>query len=245
MSKIWLLLLLVAVIQYARAYPALEAGEEKGVTNFLSYDFLEDWTDEERGKVGDWLKDRWSKLKSKMKKVGANIKASFNRGREYLKKKGIKVDPLSCEGTTCKSCVILTIEKKKFCIEFGFSSTTLEITLTRQKDEQESEAIFPSIKINLGNVPTYMKLGDFLGKLCLQGVEGRIKSSEGKPNINICLATLLKKWSVGAKLCILIEDGKIDWKFKPKLFAGEEDDGNILEAGEKEDEGKPVDPVPE
>uniref|UniRef100_A0AB38ZEG0 Venom redulysin 1 n=1 Tax=Oncocephalus sp. TaxID=2944721 RepID=A0AB38ZEG0_9HEMI len=250
MSKIWILLLLVGVVQYINAYPtveenALEEGFEDDVLDDYPVIDFDDLSDEERGKVGDWFKDKWQKMKTSFKKVGAKLKAAFNKGRAFLKKKGIKIDPLNCKGTTCNSCVSFTLSKKKFCIKFTFSSTELQVTLTRQKDDQEPEAIFPPFKIPLGKVSTCVSMGKFLGKLCMQGVEGRFKSSDGKPHMTICCCGMLKTWNIGMKMCLLLQNGKFNMKFTPLLFPGDEENGVIMEAGEKEDEGKPVDAVPE
>nr|QHB21545.1 venom redulysin 5 [Platymeris rhadamanthus] len=243
MSKIWILLLLVGAVQFARAFPALEEEQEDDIIDWSSFEY--DLSDEERGKVGDWLKNKWDKMKNSWKKVGVKLKAAFNKGREYLKKKGIKVDVLSCQGSKCRSCLIFTLKKKQFCLEFEFSNTGLKISLTKQKDDQEPKIMLGPFNIKTGNVPQCCKLGSFIGQLCLQGVEGRIKSSNGKPHVNLCAVALLKRFGVGAKICIGLEDGKFKFKFNPKLFAGEEENGTIMEAGNKEDEGKPVDAVPE
>uniref|UniRef100_A0AB38ZEH1 Venom redulysin 5 n=1 Tax=Oncocephalus sp. TaxID=2944721 RepID=A0AB38ZEH1_9HEMI len=248
MPKIWILLLLVGVIQFARSYPALEnefEEDEIDPMDFITFEFEDDVDDEERGKVGDWFKDKWKKLKTKFKKVGKKLKEAFKKGKEFLKKKGLKIEPLTCEGSVCRSCLIMSLAKKKFCLELVISSEALKITLTRQKDDQEPKAIFPPLNIKLNKMPSCMKFSKFLGDICILGVEGKIKSSEGKPNVNCCLVVLMKKFSAGAKICMTLEDGKIKFKFKPKLFAGEVDNGTVIEAGESADEGKPVDPSPE
>uniref|UniRef100_A0AB38ZE66 Venom redulysin 2 n=1 Tax=Ectomocoris sp. TaxID=3104572 RepID=A0AB38ZE66_9HEMI len=251
MSKLWLLLLFVGAIQFARAYPALEE-EDEDVADFFdmsSYEFdFDDLSDEARGsKVGDWIKGKWEKMKNQFKKVGEKIKRSFNKGREYLKKKGIKIDPLNCSGNTCKSCVEFTLKKKKFCAEAKFADSAISLSLTKQKDQEEAQVVLGPYSIQLNGECNCLKkpLGKFIGPICLSGVEGRAKSSDGKPLVNFCGVVLIKNFNVGFKFCVGYENKKFTYKFSPKLFPGEEDGKNILEAGEKEDEGKPVDAVPE
>nr|AQM58382.1 venom redulysin protein 4b [Pristhesancus plagipennis] len=240
MSKIWLLLLLVGAIQLVRAFPALEEDEEHDFFELSSFE--SDDSDEERIK---WIKNAWASMKSKMKKVGKKCKEFFKKGKEILKKKGIKIDPLSCTGNTCKSCIDFTMKKRKFCIEALFQSSAIQVSLTKQKAEQEPKAIIGPFSINIGDIPKCKNLGKVLGDICLQGVEGRAKSSKGKPHINFCVAALLKTYGVGAKLCIGVEDGKMKMRFAPKLFAGDEENNTIMEAGDKEDEGRPLDAVPD
>ncbi|KAK9506058.1 hypothetical protein O3M35_008061 [Rhynocoris fuscipes] len=243
MSKVWLLLLLVGAIQLVRAFPALEEEEEHDVIEFGSFE-MDDVSDEERGKVGDWFKSKWAGMKKKMKKVGKKCKEFFKKGKEILNKKGIKVDPLNCSGQTCKSCIDFTMKKRKFCIEAKFGSTSIQMSLTKQKDDQEPKAIIGPFTINIGNVPTCKSLGKVLGPICLQGVEGRAKSSKGQAHVNFCAAALLKNYGIGAKFCIGYEDGKFKGSLKPKLFPGDEEGGTIMEAGDKEDEGHALDAVP-
>uniref|UniRef100_A0AB38ZEJ2 Venom redulysin 6 n=1 Tax=Oncocephalus sp. TaxID=2944721 RepID=A0AB38ZEJ2_9HEMI len=239
MSKIWLVLLLLGAIQLTRAIPILEEEEDY----YLDDDFASD----EGGGVGGWISDQWDKTKAAFKKVGDKIKATFNKGRDYLKKKSIKVDPLNCEGgKKCKSCVAFLNQKKKFCVEFEFSKkdkvSNVKVTVTKEKADKEKKEIFPPVNLQLGKTPTCIKMGSVFGKLCMQGIEGRAKSSSGEANINFCVVFALKNYGVGAKLCVSYEKGKMKMRFKPKLFAGDEDNGAIIEAGEKEDEGKVIDP---
>nr|P0DQR9.1 RecName: Full=Venom platylysin [Platymeris biguttatus] len=196
------------------------------------------------GKGLDWFKKQWGKLKNSFKKVGAKVKAAFNKGRDFLKKKGIKVDPLNCQGSKCRSCLIFTLKPKKFCVEYAFSASAITISLTKEKDD-EAKVLLGPFTIKTGNIPQCSKLGSFIGELCLQGVEGRLKSSNGKPHVNLCVGLLLKKFGCGAKICVSYVDGKFSGSFKPKLFAGDEENGTIMEAGDKEDEGKVIDAVPE
>nr|QHB21546.1 venom redulysin 6 [Platymeris rhadamanthus] len=239
MSKIWLLLLLVGAIQLAQSFPALEEEE-------LDDEYLLDLSDEERG-FGDWAQGVWNDAKNVFKKLKKAIKQKCKEGREYLKNKGFKVEPVICEGgKKCKSCIFLPSMKKKFCLELTFYQENkikfIKVACIRERDDKEPKEVFPPMNIALGKPSTCIKLGSILGKLCLQGVEGKAKSSKGQANINFCLAFVLKNFGVGAKLCGSYEQGKMNFKIKPKIFAGDDDDGAIIEGSEtKEDEGKMVD----
>ncbi|KAK9506057.1 hypothetical protein O3M35_008060 [Rhynocoris fuscipes] len=231
MSKIWFLLLLVGVFQLVQSYPALEEDE---------YEL--DGSDEERG-FKDWWKEQWAGAKNQYKKVKKAIVDTIKKGKKYLKEKGVEVDPIVCEGgKQCKTCLAFLKMKKKFCMELKFFSKDkvkyVNVKLIRERDDKEPKELFKPLDIPLSKASTCVKLGSWFGKCCLQGVEGTVSSTK----VNFCLAAVLKNFGVGAKLCLTHEDGKTKIRLRPKMFAGDDDDGAVLEASPTaDDEAKMVD----
>nr|AQM58384.1 venom redulysin protein 6 [Pristhesancus plagipennis] len=230
MSKIWLLLLLVGVFQLVQSFPALEEDE---------YEL--DRSDEERS-FSEWAKHQWDGAKNQYKKVKKAIVATIKKGKQYLKEKGVQMDPLVCEGgNQCKTCLSFLKMKKKFCMEVKFFSKGelrfANVKLIRERDDKEPKELFKPLDIPMGKESNCIKLGSWFGKCCIQGVEGTIKAN----NINFCVAAVLKEYGVGAKICLNHENGKLKVRLRPKMFAGDDDDGAVLEAGEKDDEAKMVD----
>uniref|UniRef100_A0AB38ZE42 Venom redulysin 1 n=1 Tax=Ectomocoris sp. TaxID=3104572 RepID=A0AB38ZE42_9HEMI len=247
MSKLWLLLLLVGAIQYARAYPALEEEEEEDVFELSSFEYdLDENLSDEGNVVSAWFRDKWQSMKNKFKKVGKKLKDAFKKGKEVLKKFGISIDGPDCKQNKCKSCMSFPKEKKKFCIEIVFNPTGCTVTLTKEKDKEEPVIVTGPHTITVSDKKLNCKsLGKFLGDCCLKNVEGKMTTQDGKPFANYCVGLVLKNFNIGCKICVGYEADKFKMKFKPKVFAGDEDNNEIMVAGEKEDEGKVMDAVPE
>uniref|UniRef100_A0AB38ZEI0 Venom redulysin 8 n=1 Tax=Oncocephalus sp. TaxID=2944721 RepID=A0AB38ZEI0_9HEMI len=250
MSKLWLLLLLVAAFQFVHAHPA----EEYEVDEFASDEAEEylndepqmsDEEDEERGlKLNNALKkarDGVARAGKKLKKLGKKAKDLAKKGAKMLKDLGVTITPLKCEGKKCQSCIGFKPLGQSFCIVFVISRTqnkNLYVTIT---GELNGKALFTK-KLKFGEVPRCVKAGDFLGKFCMKGIEAHVKSTEGKPHLHFCVICLSEKLSMGVKLCATYFNKKMDVRVVPKLFpAVLSDDGEIVKVDETKDEAVVVD----
>nr|QHB21547.1 venom redulysin 7 [Platymeris rhadamanthus] len=240
MSKIWILLLLIGAIQFVRAYPALEQEEDEAEL----FD-VDDLSDEERGKVGDWFKKQWKDFKNVMQKLSKEIKEACNKGREFLKKNTLKVDKIMCNEGTCKSCVKIPL-MPSVCFEGDLSlDEGFKFSVYFFKDGKILNYIVSKYFVKYGDTLKCLPPVKVLGTPCVQAKAGVIKSSDGKSYLNMCAIAMLKNANACIKYCVTLENHKIKFKHLPKVFACVQENGTIIEAGEKEDEGKPFDLVPE
>nr|QHB21548.1 venom redulysin 8 [Platymeris rhadamanthus] len=243
MSKFWLLLLFLAVAHYAQSFPSEYELDDIDDDDYMNddvqiYDYLsDDNNDEERGiKLGKFTKGlkKFGKAvvqkgKKFIKKVKGPMKNIMKKGAALLKNLGVKINPLQCEEKTCKTCIIMKIPtEKSFCLQMTIMRTNkasyLKIALTKD-DVSKFEQ-----NIKLGDVPRCLNLGGFIGKICLKGIEGRAKSSQGQGNVNFCLGIVAEKFGFGCKFCATYENKKLKVKFEPTTFPGGIDEsGDIVQ----------------
>ncbi|KAK9499889.1 hypothetical protein O3M35_002835 [Rhynocoris fuscipes] len=194
----------------------------------------DDGDDEERinwgkigGKIGKGLKKAWKKMKPALKK-------GVKKGAKLLKKHAVKVTPFECDESTCKTCISLTFLGQSACLKATISREDQVTYFTISGDVNDSPQF--QEKIKLGDLPRCVNAGSLIGKLCLKGMEGKGKSSQGKAQVNFCLGFLAEQHNVGVKVCASYENKKFKIKLNPELFAGGLDDsGDIVVANPKDD----------
>uniref|UniRef100_A0AB38ZEF9 Venom redulysin 11 n=1 Tax=Oncocephalus sp. TaxID=2944721 RepID=A0AB38ZEF9_9HEMI len=260
MSKLWLLLLLVAAFQFVHAHPAEEyevdefasdeaeeyLNDEPQMSDEEETDYLEDGEDEERGfklkkikpgKIFKKTKDGLAKAGKKLKQLGKKAKDLAKKGAKMLKDLGVTITPLKCEDKKCQSCIGFKPLQQSCCIVFVISRTqnkNLYLTITA---ELNGKALFTPTKLRIGEVPKCLNAGDFMGKFCMKGFEAHAKSSEGKPHLHFCVVCFSEKLNMGVKLCASYINKKMDLRVSPKFFpAVLSDDGEIVKVDEATDE---------
>nr|QHB21549.1 venom redulysin 9 [Platymeris rhadamanthus] len=205
MSKIWLLLLLVAVFQFVHSYPA----EYDDVDEYMSDEYLSDAkNNEELGRkndkyIGDVLKEKLRKLKK-----------SMLEGLRRLKNKVIIAIPSKCGGGRCNNCVILkNPTKQTWCLNVDttkIKENTLILRINKGK----------AFEIKLDDAPKSVDGGNF-GKVYIKSTT---ESGKGQAKTNFCLAILGEKLKIGCIFCATYENNKLKEKSKPETFAGTLDD---------------------
>ncbi|KAK9499886.1 hypothetical protein O3M35_002834 [Rhynocoris fuscipes] len=202
--------------------------------SFFESDMEEDESndgDEERFKWGggilNVLKKAWKKMKPALKKAA-------KKGADLLKKNAVKVTPFECDDKTCKTCINLVFLGMSACLKATISRED-KVTYFTIAGEINDSPQFEE-KIKLGDVPRCVNAGSAIGKICIKGVEGKGKSSQGKAQVNFCLGFLAEQHNVGVKVCATYENKKFKIKLDPQLFAGGLDDsGDIVVANPKND----------
>nr|AQM58383.1 venom redulysin protein 5 [Pristhesancus plagipennis] len=175
--------------------------------------------------IGKFVKKAWKKLKPALKKA-------VKKGADILKKNAVKVTPFECDDKTCKTCINLVFLGMSACMRATISRED-KITYFTIAGEVNDSPQFEE-KIKLGDVPRCVNAGSVIGKLCIKGVEGKGKSSQGQAQVNFCLGFLAEQHNVGAKVCATYENKKFKIKLSPELFAGALDDnGDIIVGNEK------------
>nr|QHB21542.1 venom redulysin 10 [Platymeris rhadamanthus] len=181
-------------------------------------------------KFGGQLAKGGKKFVKAMKKMKEPIKKLAKQGLEILKKFGVKIIPLHCEGKTCKSCIIFTIPAEiSLCVQVTFlrtnKATYLIIALTKD------DATLFEKRITMGDVSNCFKTNiDVIGDICLKGIEAHAESSEGQANVNFCLGVLAQKLGIGVKFCIVYANKQLSVKCEPTTFPGGLDEnGDIVE----------------
>uniref|UniRef100_E2J774 Trialysin n=1 Tax=Triatoma matogrossensis TaxID=162370 RepID=E2J774_9HEMI len=241
MSKLWLLLLLVAAFQFARSYPAVDEYEDEPTNDEAGVSIGD--PDEERFKLkpGKVLGKIAGKAKKAFKKVGTAAKAAMKKGATLLKNMGVKISPLQCVENSCQSCITFKIpSENSFCLSVTYLKTNVASYLVVAGKMNQSPKF--EEKIKLGDMPRCLNLGGFLGKVCIKGIEGHAKSSSGQANINICLGVLAEKFGVGGKFCAIYANKKLQVKVSPQTFAGTtSDDGDIVKLDDNGEDATTLD----
>nr|AQM58385.1 venom redulysin protein 7 [Pristhesancus plagipennis] len=198
----------------------------------------DDGDDEERinwGKIGKGILKGAKKAWKKMKPA---LKSAVKKGAKLLKKNAIKVTPFECEEKSCKTCINLVFLGLSACLKATITRTNKNTYFTIS-GEVNGNTQFEE-KIRLGDLPRCVNAGSVIGKLCLKGMEGKGKSSQGKANVNFCLGFLAEKHNVGVKVCATYENKKFKIKVSPQLFAGGLDDSGDIVVGNDKDESQGV-----
>uniref|UniRef100_A0AB38ZEK8 Venom redulysin 10 n=1 Tax=Oncocephalus sp. TaxID=2944721 RepID=A0AB38ZEK8_9HEMI len=264
MSKVWLLLLLVAAFQFVHAHPAQEyevdefasdeaeeyLNGEPQMSDEEETDYLEDGEDEERGmkrlrkikpaNVFKKAKDGVTKAGKELEQFGQKAKELAKKGAKMLKDLGVTITPLKCEGKECNSCIGFKPLGQSFCINFVISRTQNKNLYVIITIKLNGDALFTQ-KVKFGAVPKCLDAGDFFGKFCMKGIEAHAKSSKGKPHLHFCVICVSEKLSMGVKLCASYINKKMDLRVSPKLFpAAVSNDGEIVKVDEATGEEKVV-----
>ncbi|KAK9499891.1 hypothetical protein O3M35_002835 [Rhynocoris fuscipes] len=194
----------------------------------------DDGDDEERIKWGKIGKNILKGAKKAWKKMKPALKNAVKKGAKLLKKNAIKVTPFECEEKSCKTCLKLTFIGVSACLRATITRTNKNTYFTIA-GEINGNTQFEE-RIRLGDLPRCVNAGSVIGKLCLKGMEGKGKSSQGKAQVNFCLGFLAEQHNVGVKVCASYENKKFKIKLNPELFAGGLDDsGDIVVANPKDD----------
>ncbi|KAK9499885.1 hypothetical protein O3M35_002833 [Rhynocoris fuscipes] len=230
MSKLWLLLLLVAAFQTVHSYPAQE-------TDYLE-DLAGDSQDEERidwGKIKDKIgqkvteivgKVMWKTTKVAWKVIKPGLKLSAKAGKMLIQKFAVAATSLECDKATCKTCVKLTKLGMSACTTTTISSEKSTVYFT-VVGELNSLTVFNE-KIKLGDMPRCVPAG-FIGKVCLKAIEAKTKHDSKETQLNYCLGFLAERYSFGIKFCATYENQHFSVKIEPELFAGGlDEDGDII-----------------
>nr|ATU82778.1 secreted Redulysin-like protein [Pristhesancus plagipennis] len=138
----------------------------------------EDGDDEERIKWGKIGKNIMKGAKKAWKKMKPALKNAVKKGGNLLRRNSVKVTPLECDDKTCKTCINLVFLGLSACLKATISREDKVTYFTIAGDVNGSPQF--QEKIKLGDVPRCLNAGSVIGKICVKGVEGKGKSSQGK-----------------------------------------------------------------